>query len=84
MKTAIIAALVPALVARAAFDFEPSVDQARFWVHDGKDDFEMSDMPTLSGRGFASLPITECFMTEAAEEKRYDIAILGAPHDTVS
>ncbi|TQS32154.1 hypothetical protein Golomagni_07539, partial [Golovinomyces magnicellulatus] len=84
MKATIVAVFVPALMVRAAFHYEPPVDQARFWVHDGKDDFEMAEMPTLSGRGFASLPMTECFAKEPSEDERYDIAILGAPHDTTT
>lgn len=33
---------------------------------------------------FANVPYVNCFIGEEAKRKRYDIAILGAPHDTVS
>lgn len=33
---------------------------------------------------FANTPYVNCFAAEEAKRKRYDIAILGAPHDTVS
>lgn len=33
---------------------------------------------------FANTPYVNCFVAEEAKKKRYDIAVLGAPHDTVS
>lgn len=34
-------------------------------------------------RTFANLPYVNCFSDEEAESKKYDIAVLGAPFDTV-
>jgi agmatinase len=33
---------------------------------------------------YANLPYVNCFSDEEAQEQKYDIAILGAPFDTVS
>jgi hypothetical protein len=35
-------------------------------------------------RTYADLPYVNCFSDEEAEGHKYDIAIMGAPHDTVS
>ncbi|KAJ2975179.1 hypothetical protein NQ176_g5664 [Zarea fungicola] len=41
-------------------------------------------MPSQTGAGFATLPITDCFRDDDSEGSRYDIALLGAPHDTTT
>lgn len=65
-------------------------EQLRFWVNDdkhgGKDDDEAATLPfQFAGLNtFAKLPYADCFTKDDAEPAaRYDIAILGAPHDTV-
>lgn len=52
------------------------------------DDGEDIDIVTRSQfnglKTFANLPYMNCLSDEEAERKKYDIAILGAPFDTVS
>lgn len=83
MKNSALAVLAQALLVLASYNYNEGTDQIRFWMNDGNDDFEMAEMPSLSGRGFASLDIRDCFKKDDSIEGRYDIAILGAPHDTV-
>ena len=64
-------------------------EQLRFWADDNKDDGKDDDALTtlpfnFAGLNtFAKLPYADCFTKDEAEPGRYDIAILGAPHDTV-
>lgn len=83
MKNSVLAVLSQALLVSASYNYNADTDQVRFWMNDGGDDFEMAEMPSLSGRGFASLDIRDCFKKDDSIEDRYDIAILGAPHDAV-
>jgi len=60
--------------------------QFRFWLRD-EDDDDGNDNASIPFRfagfnTFAKVPWADCFSLEGARE-RYDIAILGAPHDTV-
>ncbi|GJN79323.1 hypothetical protein PLIIFM63780_002836 [Purpureocillium lilacinum] len=59
--------------------------QFRFWLRD-EDDDDGNDNASIPFRfagfnTFAKVPWADCFSLEGARE-RYDIAILGAPHDT--
>lgn len=67
----------------SAFDYGNPGGQVQFWLNDGHDDAVVAQMPSQTGAGFATLPITDCFRDGDSEGSRYDIAFLGAPHDTV-
>ncbi|TDZ34445.1 putative agmatinase 1 [Colletotrichum spinosum] len=48
------------------------------------DDFDVTSADSIAGlRTFANLPFVDCF-SEAATNQKFDIAVFGAPHDTVS
>lgn len=50
----------------------------------GNDDVDVSGADTVAGLStFANLPFLNCFSDEAAKAQKYDIAVFGAPHDTV-
>lgn len=83
MKNSALAVLAQALFVSASYNYNEGTDQVRFWMNDGGDDFEMTEMSSMSGRGFATLDIRDCFKKDDSIEGRYDIAILGAPHDAV-
>lgn len=81
-----LAALAQAVVGLSAYDYNNPGAQVRFWVNNGDEDVGdgvVTQMPFLTGAGFATLPIVDCFSDDDSEASRYDIAILGAPHDTV-
>ncbi len=83
----VLVTLAQAVVGLSAYDYNNPGAQVRFWVNDEDNaggDGTIAQMPFLTGAGFATLPITDCFGDDVSEESRYDIAILGAPHDTVS
>ncbi|CRK47296.1 hypothetical protein BN1723_007473 [Verticillium longisporum] len=47
------------------------------------DNVDLTDSNHYSGiRTFANLPHVDCFSNRDAKDHKYDIAILGAPHDT--
>ncbi|KAG7102577.1 putative agmatinase 1 like protein [Verticillium longisporum] len=49
------------------------------------DDVDLTDSNHYSGiRTFANLPYVNCFSNRDAKDHKYDIAILGAPHDTTT
>ncbi|KAJ6782099.1 hypothetical protein PWT90_09734 [Aphanocladium album] len=78
-------ALAQAVAGLSAYDYNtPGSSQVRFWVNDDSDDGVVTQMPFLTGTGFATLPISDCFSDDKSEDSRYDIAILGAPHDTTT
>ncbi len=88
MKPQLVAlvALAQAVVGLSAYDYNNPGAQVRFWVNNDDEDISdgvVTQMPFLTGAGFATLPITDCFSDDTSETSRYDIAILGAPHDTV-
>ncbi|TQV96952.1 arginase family protein [Cordyceps javanica] len=79
------ACLVQAVAGLSAYDYNHPGAQVRFWLNgDDVDDGFVTQMPFLTGTGFATLSITDCFKDDDSEESRYDIAILGAPHDTTT
>ncbi|KAJ0292582.1 hypothetical protein Brms1b_002780 [Colletotrichum noveboracense] len=48
------------------------------------DDIDISGADTIAGlKTFANLPFVDCFSGGDAEGQLYDIAIFGAPHDTL-
>lgn len=67
----------------SAYDYNTPGNSQRFWVNEEIDDGVVTQMPFLTGTGFATLPVSNCFGDDDSEDARYDIAILGAPHDTV-
>lgn len=75
--------LLHAAAAHSPYGYANPGGQVRFWLNEGNDDVDIGQMPFLTGTGFATLPITDCFGKDQSEESRYDIAILGAPFDTV-
>ncbi|KAG7125198.1 putative agmatinase 1 like protein [Verticillium longisporum] len=49
------------------------------------DNVDLTDSNHYSGiRTFANLPHVDCFSNRDAKDHKYDIAILGAPHDTTT
>lgn len=65
-------------------EFIATNNQVPFWTHDTLDvDDEFSLFPYNGLNTFAAVPYANCFDKDDSEENRYDIAILGAPHDTV-
>lgn len=74
----------------AAWEFprlalSPGNDQRPFSLDDDDGDVDIVTGSQFSGlKTFANLPYVNCFSDEEAENKKYDIAILGAPFDTVS
>ncbi|OAA44715.1 arginase family protein [Beauveria brongniartii RCEF 3172] len=82
------ASLAHAAIALSAYDYNNpgAAQQVRFWLNDESADLNdgvVTQMPFLTGTGFATLPVTDCFSDDKSDELRYDIAILGAPHDTI-
>lgn len=77
------ASVAQSVAALSAYDYANPGGQVRFWVNEGHDEGVVAQMPFLSGTGFATLPISDCFRDDYPEDDHYDIAILGAPHDTV-
>jgi hypothetical protein len=67
--------------ARTGFDGYP--DQLRFWVHEKHVDEHFETVSFAGLNTFAKIPFENCFNDDNINN-RYDIAILGAPHDTVS
>ncbi|KAM3556354.1 hypothetical protein ARSEF4850_005567 [Beauveria asiatica] len=83
------ASLAHAAIALSAYDYNNpgAAQQVRFWLNDESadpNDVVVTQMPFLTGTGFATLPVTDCFSDDKSDELRYDIAILGAPHDTTT
>lgn len=55
-----------------------------FWKNTGGDTFEISEITYSGLNTFSGVPHVQCFEKDQGTESRYDIAILGAPLDTVS
>lgn len=69
------------------WDTEPAVfvnEQIRFWNHGEGDVIDISEIAYSELGTFAGVPRVHCFTRDLRAEHRYDIAILGAPLDTVS
>lgn len=62
----------------------PQHAQHPFSLHGGEDVDIVTDSQFSGLTTFANLPYVNCFSDKEAEGKKYDIAILGAPFDTVS
>lgn len=77
-----ITALVWLQALAAAWDFP---DQKPFFMHD----HSIGDVDIVSGSQFrglqtyASLPYVNCFADREGDDNSYDIAVIGAPFDTV-
>lgn len=69
------------------WDPEPETadEQIRFWNHGAGDVIDISEIEYSELGTFAGVPRVQCFTKDLLRaEHRYDIAILGAPLDTVS
>ena len=65
----------------APFDFKPGQDVIS--ANNGPD-VDITTGSQFHGlKTFANLPYVNCFLDQEAAAKKYDIAILGAPFDTV-
>ncbi|KAM0276845.1 hypothetical protein ACHAQH_006321 [Verticillium albo-atrum] len=70
------------LALQICWAWQPSNDQAPLADND---DVDLTDSNHYSGiRTFANLPYVNCFSDRDAKDNKYDIAILGAPHDTTT
>lgn len=68
----------------AAQHQSPLTDDAEpFWRHDGGSPIDTLEITYSGLNTFAGVPSQSCFGTEESAAERYDIAVLGAPHDTV-
>lgn len=62
----------------------PAMDGSlKFWVHDNQFDSHTLPFRFAGLNTFAKLPYANCFENNTATAPKFDIAILGAPHDTV-
>lgn len=61
------------------------IPQQPFWINDGQDPVFVAETPISGLNTFASIPHAECLGAQSDDsgQTRYDIAILGAPHDIV-
>lgn len=59
-------------------------ERFRFWTQDDSNPIDISEARYIGLNTFAGVPNVDCFSKEDTPEARYDIAILGAPLDTVS
>lgn len=83
-QTIALSWLVSAVLATKGPDSgKPSEQDRFFWQYDSRDNFDISDMPSMTNHGFAALPFTNCFSKDQSQQAKYDIAVLGAPLDTV-
>lgn len=58
--------------------------QAPFTADEDVDNIDIVSGSQFSGLStFANVPYVNCFVDAEAEKQKYDIAILGAPFDTV-
>lgn len=68
---------------RVAFSPQPN-SQHRISLED-KDDIDIVTGSQFRGlKTFANMPYVNCFSDTESKGKKYDIAVLGAPFDTVS
>jgi len=90
MRRAAILGLCGTIAGAAAWEF-PRIaftpqdgGQHRFSLDD-KDDIDIVTGSQFNGlKTFANLPYVNCFSDAEAKGKKYDIAVMGAPFDTVS
>ena len=62
-------------------DTQPS--QIGFWKYSETDPIHLSEISYSGLNTFAGIPHARCFEDDQRPDSRYDIAILGAPLDTV-
>lgn len=70
---------LPGLLIAAAAQHQ----QLAFWNHDGSDPIDVFEIRSSGLNTFANVPFANCFEHESSKTATYDIAVLGAPHDTV-
>jgi agmatinase len=86
MKSTLILSLIMSGGGVAGWEFPP---KAAYTPHqhpmsDGEEDVDIITGSQFRGlKTFGNLPYVNCFIDAEAETKPYDIAILGAPFDTV-
>jgi agmatinase len=66
-----------------AWNHDLGNDQLHFWDTGRNDPIDIAEIQYSGLSTFAGLPHMRCFNRDDSPESRYDIAILGAPHDTV-
>jgi hypothetical protein len=66
-----------------AWNHDLGNDQLYFWENGHNDPVDIAEIQYSGLSTFAGLPHMRCFNRDDSLESRYDIAILGAPHDTV-
>ena len=79
----VLAVVLQPFVVEARTGFNDYPDQLRFWVHENPVDEHLETVSFAGLNTFAKIPFENCFNDDNISN-RYDIAILGAPHDTVS
>ena len=81
----ILAALAAAVVARdITFPPVAAIQQYPLSEHDSNGPIDISSARYAGLTTYANLPYVHCLAGEAEQIQKYDIAILGAPFDTVS
>jgi agmatinase len=89
MKTALAFCLGGTIAQAIAWEFprlglKPQEHGQHRFSLDDKDDIDIVTGSQFHGlKTFANLPYVNCFSDAEAKGKKYDIAILGAPFDTV-
>lgn len=72
------------LALREASGWQLSSDPNQASLSVDEDDLNLLDSHYYYGlRTFANVPYVNCFSSEDSKDQKYDIAVLGAPHDTV-
>lgn len=56
---------------------------AKFWNYEGDDAIDISEIQYSEPSTFAGIPYVRCLNNDTAQDALYDIAVLGAPLDTV-
>jgi hypothetical protein len=84
MKSTTLAPLILSLTSATQYPLG-QVPQQPFWINDGQDPVFVAETPISGLNTFASIGHAECLgaKSDDSDEARYDIAILGAPHDIV-
>jgi agmatinase len=82
MRSTILAPLILSLTSATQYPLG-QVPQQPFWINDGQDPIFVAETPISGLNTFASIDHAECLgaRSDDSNEARYDIAILGAPHD---
>lgn len=84
MKSTTLAPFILSLTSATQYPLG-QIPQQPFWINDGQDPVFVAETPISGLNTFASIGHAECLgaRSDDSDEPRYDIAILGAPHDIV-